>query len=252
MSIPVCGRSNDEGGSVLAPGTDPWVEERPKLLGESVSESVHVGAVCDVVEGQFASTVVQKDAHSLGSDSDIQRGKWGGRGCILVPIEQPHPPIASLGQGGRLSFPADRVIAHSQGPVGLFTHFHLPVVAARGEAFRCQDTRVDGEAPRTLRQIPQTLLHKLDALAVLGKQKVGMGSPGVKSQVSCRARKRNLFRLRMMSLLHPAALSQGDTDGLYLWLSVKLLPCTSSLLLRLSPSNFFYESPTLPLVVPTS
>lgn len=95
-SLPICRRTDNERCRVFPASTDPRIKQRPNLFGESIGESVNVGAIGDVIKSHFSSFIVHEDAHPLGFHPHRQWGEGGGGSCVLIAIPKPYPPISRL------------------------------------------------------------------------------------------------------------------------------------------------------------
>lgn len=78
-------------------------EVGPENAGEEMIECVDVRPICDIVEGDFTSFVVQKDPDAARSLILEHRHRGRGQDHVLIPPEQPHGPDSVL--WGRCGLP---------------------------------------------------------------------------------------------------------------------------------------------------
>lgn len=58
LSLPICWGPDGKWCSILPTSPDAWIEEGPKFLSKSISKSVDMRAVCDIVKRQRAGLIV--------------------------------------------------------------------------------------------------------------------------------------------------------------------------------------------------
>jgi len=173
-----------QGLCVSAPQKATQEEEWPEVPKKLVGEGVNVGAVAHVVKGNFSCLVVQEDPDAPGSHAQRQRGDGCGEGLIVAPVLQPQHPVPVVWGEEDVAFAAGRLPAQPQAPLGLVSHLHLPVAAAREEDLTPQHHRHGAEPLGDVEEGQKQLLAPVPhALAVLGHGEIRVCCLGVQSHV---------------------------------------------------------------------
>lgn len=123
-------------------------EVREDLGGELLPVRVEPGHVVRVIEDEQAFRVVQEHPHLLELALDVEAGPGLGAGAVLVAVVHDDAVEAAARLDLDAALAADGLVGHTDHPLRLFGHHHLPVMHARHEALRPQDGHLHVKAPR--------------------------------------------------------------------------------------------------------
>lgn len=149
------------------------LKERAKGARESMGERKDVGSAGHIVEGNDACFIVQENSHAPRGLLEAQGGLRGCESFVLLLATLADKPVSVGGRGSDLPLPAHRLTTHPQGPFGLVSHVHLPVVTARREVLSTQDA---DDKVKSLGAIGHRLpsVSKLHTSLVLRQDEFGM------------------------------------------------------------------------------
>lgn len=145
--------------------------------GRDVCEGEEGRPLPVLIERHFSTVHVQLDTDDLRPLGHFEGRPRGGAGLVLA-IAQPYTPEALSRRQYVLALPIDGVLGHSNNPVCVIAHLHLPAVPARAEALGAQHLGADVKALGVVRQ-PELLCAALHPAQVLRDQEAVGGSVGI-------------------------------------------------------------------------
>ncbi len=107
-----------------------WAEVGEELGGEFLPVGVEPGHVVRIVEDEQAFGVVQVHPYLLQLALYVEAGPGLGAGAVLVPVMHDDAVEATARLDLDAALAADRLVGHSDHPLGLLRHHHLPVMDA--------------------------------------------------------------------------------------------------------------------------
>lgn len=171
------GLSRQREGAQLQP--EPRPEPLPTEGGQRKSEDGDL--VLGIKKRHLTPFVVQRDADLFGNPWQVQWGRRGGEGSVLVPplLHSPDPFVRVKADG---SFPRKGLPADPDGAVLPFCEIHHPAVPPRAEGFTAQHAGIGVEALGAVGGFLQAVFPS-DALLVLGEDEARVGRLWVQSHV---------------------------------------------------------------------
>lgn len=122
-------------------------KSRIHCFSEREDEGVEgIGPICHIIKRRRAPIVIEQHAHTFGIGISQHRlaAVVPGREFHIEPLHAPRLVVAAQAAVGPLA--VDGVVGQADADEVVAGHFHLPVVASRGEALGGEDLGAHGEA----------------------------------------------------------------------------------------------------------